>query len=393
MNTKKCIGIICLTLISMAGYAQIKTKPLNEIPERTKAQIIDEKQKSIKTLDSLKTVNTSLTTVTDAQNVTKTPNSTLLYMEEKKNIEEWAKLNYRLQDLRKLIANLDPNQMVTPENYNQIIRNRFRTLSGTEIKNGKFMGQSASVDAKSLTVNLSFKPTKKEFYLLPTLTGASKDGLVDVISGSKYNKTLTGGLNFVALPPINKSEFTGPAKRDLLNNLKKKAFEYYNISREKDFNFLNDALNRVRDAVNGKNAIFIYNSYHNLIDINEDKKTLGTKLSELKTYSEDTDTLMKAKILPELFNKLGPKAQKLILDKNKYGKDFDNAIKYYNQKKFLDEADRLQIQTAKYTKQNIIWFAGGVKYNVSKYNILDPTGAGLKTDFADEFWFSSASLT
>lgn len=288
-------------------------------------------------------------------------------------------------------------RVTTLSNFNQHLKTQFRTLSGTEVKNGKFMGTSAAVDAKSVTVNFAIKPSRYDFYIMPTVSGSSKDGFVDVFTGSKYKRTITGGVNFILLTNWNSGWDSKPAANNVHVELQRALYEYNQNSSRKDSLFYINTIKGVMKSLS-RSGNFIqdlktanYIRPKELVDptnvLWRYKQPTDTLFKDLDQYSKGIDTLIGAKLLPKQFKTYDLKLQYSILSGSP-----ENGIHNVIKNKLFDQLDKTQ-QAVSYGGQKIYWVGAGIKYNQANYNIADGSSKTLIRNFADEYLSANFSIT
>lgn len=359
----------------------------------TVAQNLRERKKTIekttkKSIDSLISIQQILLRPTSIMGQGANPadvqTDNFLLSEKIRNLKDHSLLVYRHDELDTLLLTNKDSLFVTPINYNKIIQSKFRTLSGTEIKNGKYFGTSVAVDAKSMTVNFSVKPFKSfEFYLLPTASAASSNSFVTIFTGDKYSRTVTGGVNFIMLSGNNKSKFDPKTRNQLHNNLKVLKGSYENIKPNKDSIFYQKTLSEL-DTLIKRSYHFINRYYNQTINSSEVSKS---KIADLTRYKANVDTLTKVKLLPKEFTALDSAKQDTLVK--------SSLIQPINQivlSNYLDEADKTQ-QKAGFSAQKIHWFGGGFKYNQGNYYVSDPLSAKLERSIMDEYISANLSYT
>ena len=306
--------------------------------------------------------------------------TSIFYSEKIRRLNPSGLLVFRRDELDTLLGPNKEGYLVTPSNFNKIIQSKFETLSGTEIKNGKYFGSSVSVDTKSVTVNISIKPSAShEFYLMPTISGTSTNGFTTVITGDKYSKTLSGGLGFIVLSANNSSKFETSTAMLLHNNLKLLRYRNNKIKPNSDSLYFERAFDTLRSILNDKKSADFLLSYFrkDLTESQIDPSNLRT----LKQYNKVRDTLVKAKLLPKTFDTLSFTSYKMAMIDSHEPKD----VKTLAMKNYLDSADKVQ-QKAAFSSQYLHWFGGGVKYNVANCNIIAPASTKLVQNFANEYF-------
>lgn len=293
----------------------------------------------------------------------------------------------KLRELILLIEGGDEDKMVTSENFAYLVKTKFRTLSGTDVKNGKYIGQSLAIDAKTATANFSIKPFSREFYITPNISGTAKDSFVDLFSDGKYNKTLSGGINFIMLSNLNRAIFRSKPQKLVRNVLFKEQNAYNKTVAESEYNVLISWVNELKAILEDSSVSDFISQYQtDLVDTNS--VDLDSNFKKLEQYNIRVDTLIKADILPKEFVEFS------VADQYKFiSGDFSSIIEQYTRKKYLDRTDKIQQQNAVYKLQHIIWFSGGLKYNVAQFNVIDPVSTSLKKDFKDEYFSYNFGLS
>lgn len=299
-------------------------------------------------------------------------------------VETLGELQKREAELFDLINASHKKLFVSGSNYDNVVISKFQSLSGTEVKNGKFMGSSASVDAKSITVNLALRPDKEsEVYLLPTVTATAKEGVVDLFKDNKYSRTITGGMNFVALTSKNSSNFSARSRNALHVDIDGKIEAFLRKGRNDRITFLKTTLTEL-------NSIFTDSNKISLIK----EQLLGTFQTDggvalakvVSVYKKAADTLSKLGVLPKHFPEMTLDDQQLILSKL----DIQPRLFDVVAAEFLDQIDKMQ-QKAKFLSHSIFWVAGGLKYNQGNFFVAEPMK--LVKSVQDEYVSTSFSLT
>ncbi|RYZ47751.1 MAG: hypothetical protein EOP49_20425, partial [Sphingobacteriales bacterium] len=133
-------------------------------------------------------------------------------------LQSFSQNNERYDEFYDILYGRKQNNYVTPSYLDEIISGYQSKIAGTFVRDGKVRRVSGSVDDKGATVNL-FPINRGYFFLQPTISGEAKDGIVNIFSGGRYNKTLSGGLNF-NIYKRNSGFFTPEARTSLHNKLK-----------------------------------------------------------------------------------------------------------------------------------------------------------------------------
>ncbi|WP_439697456.1 hypothetical protein ACFGVS_03375 [Mucilaginibacter sp. AW1-7] len=291
-----------------------------------------------------------------------------------------------LKEVKALIAdpksqpeNSKSGKLVAGYAFNDTLQRFFNSVSGTVIKSGVVQSASAVLDDKSLTVNYTI-PFKKAPWLTiqPTITGSSSKGVIDLFTGDKFAKTLTGGINFNKF--IKGTGYYPKSKKiNFLYHLKKGEKDYgpvlYKYRKEKSLAV--DALIKFCD--DSDNALVFsepkltdstYADYFNK------RAQLHLLLVELKDFfpeKMDTTDMAQVKLFANDFKVSGHKNALL---------DYKQDVKAV---KFLDS-----LQTsAPFSHFRYIWFTLSPKLNQKDYPIYDPGNVAKDyTKTESDFYFS-----
>ena len=211
-------------------------------------------------------------------------------------------------------SNADKSKLITDSAYKVYLHNKFNTISGTQVKGGKVLGTSATIDDKSVTVNFSIKPIAHVFYLQPTIAATSSNGFASIFDDNAFTKTLTGGTNFQLFLAHNFSNFD-PSKTYVLHNqLRVLRVEYLqnDLQQNRDYfhkiiQIIIDILSKACDTT-GKyknpekltELILKYDSKSIVLDGDTSNHTV---ISDYKNYMKLTDTLIKLNLTTPDFHK------------------------------------------------------------------------------------------
>jgi hypothetical protein len=114
------------------------------------------------------------------------------------NLAGQSKKN-EISDLLKENSESDNNSLYTSSVLDYFIYKQINTISGTNIKEGKVYGTSATIDEKSITANFSIK-ISKTFYLQPTLSGTAEKGILNIFFREKIPKNAIWWFKFSMVP-------------------------------------------------------------------------------------------------------------------------------------------------------------------------------------------------
>jgi hypothetical protein len=118
---------------------------------------------------------------------------------QQKTVKIDTTVKHHLDEVEMLLADLKKHKdMLVPDYSFEDSLKKFQNMaSGTVIKNGKVQSISTVLDDKSLTFNYTLPIKSLEWMTIqPTISGASSKGFINVFTGDKYGRTLTGGVNF-----------------------------------------------------------------------------------------------------------------------------------------------------------------------------------------------------
>lgn len=314
--------------------------------------------------------------------------SILVYREWYKVFKKEAELQKRNSTLDDLLDQKDEG-IVTARNYDTIIVTKFGTLSGTEIKNGKYIGSSFTLDSKSLTANLSIKPFRdQQLYIQPTISGTSKEGFVDIFTKNKYSRTITGGINFIQLLGPNPSDFSTKVRNRLHNELKVIRSDYATKTFSADTAKLNKNWNMLKSILDNEDWAHFIDAYYNgiLTTVSTIRPDVD-KLAALEKYKACVNALTKVGVLPVDYTARPVRQQRIFLYHLR-----SEAISNVALTSYLDTTDHLQ-QKVKFNSQFITWLGGGLKYNQGNYSIRDDASTDLVRGVRDEYITANLSYT
>lgn len=127
----------------------------------------------------------------------------------------------RLGKIRALYQDsLKKGNYVTPYILDSLVEELQSKVSGTVMKDGKIVSTTASIEDKSITVNHIFASVfERKLFLLGSLGGTSDEDFVDIFSGGKYKRTISGGLTFNFFPALNSGSYLTSQKYKLWRQL------------------------------------------------------------------------------------------------------------------------------------------------------------------------------
>ncbi|MES1181854.1 MAG: hypothetical protein ABUL44_03575, partial [Flavobacterium sp.] len=254
---------------------------------------------------------------------------------------------------------------------NKLLTENAYALSGTSLKDGKSISSSATIDDKSVTINISIKPAKYNFFLQPTISGKSEKGFLSIFSDDKYSRTLTGGLNFQLFTPtwIN---FTVSDRIKLHNKLRGE-LQKFNKAKASEIDYLKKLLDATRLLYNKNTELF------NAMENPSENGAYITKNDPDMTSIDEFDENIKKLVTLNYFS-----AAEINKTRGEIYKDLDDSrAEEVLTENFIAQTDNLQYSTP--VKKPLIWLAGGVLYNNAAQSILDLNAKSLTKTFYNEY--------
>lgn len=298
-----------------------------------------------------------------------------------------ASAQHQLDDLLNNGSRADSSKLVTDSAYKVYLHNKFNNISGTQVKGGKVLGTSATIDDKSATVNISFKPIAHVFYLQPSIAAASKNGFAAVFDNNAYSKTLTGGLNLQLFLSKNFSNYDKTNAIVLHNRLRLLRLQYVLNDKQLTEAYLKNAidaiitiLNRATQDTKLSELIRLDDSKSIVLDDDITSNIIVAK--DYNDYKKLTDTLIKVKITTTGFH-----TQDIIEQLKFYTKLYIRSIKAIDEiayNNYIRKSDSLQLN-ASFISTTTPWFSGGLNYNHEIYDIADVTSTKLVRTVANEY--------
>lgn len=133
-----------------------------------------------------------------------------------------------LDTLDGMINHPSSKNIFTERAFNKFIYQDQQAIGGSTIREGKVVGSNATVDEKSLTLNVGTDIKyvgRSGFTLQGTLKGQSEEGFVNVFSGGDFSKTLGGGGGILWFLPQSFNFYTEQARERLHSRLRKERNE------------------------------------------------------------------------------------------------------------------------------------------------------------------------
>ncbi|MBC9914574.1 hypothetical protein [Chitinophaga varians] len=291
-------------------------------------------------------------------------------------------LTNRLNKINSILSGRDTSNYVSSHIFDTIINDKQKMISGIQVRDGKIASTSVSIQDKSVTFNLAIG--KNNFFIQPSITGSSSKDFVSVFTGDKYQRTLTGGLNFQWF--FNKRAFFDRSDRVYLHNQLR--FEEAQFTPQKG---TSDETNRqfvaafdsayqlyanmaVYDVQFTAKSAFCTNKLNNKDTIISYGKG---PVDSLRRMYELAPKLVKKGILPVDWDQKYPKKVYALVRKIDTTLVDDSIAS--NQQRLLGRLNELQ-QIAPWNSFYYWWVSGGVQINQATNAIFNP-GAGIKELF------------
>lgn len=296
-------------------------------------------------------------------------------------------------------TNVTKKMFVTNEAMDSIFGQHQRTLSGSEIKDGKSVGTSFSVSDKNATFNLAL-PGVGRFYPQVHISGTGKDDFVSIFKSNKYGNTLSGGgnVNWFFANSGKYNDMNENSLRERLLNLDKSVYP-----KLQSYQMNNDAYLVERKEM--KIKVLLLKSYLDIYLKSVCDKQLNVKqIDSLSKFIPLAESLVKSGLLNKDFlkwTKLYPTGKiKNSTDTSNLRttvislvKEWDNVEKMvegvgpqqYMKKLYLDSAQAIQMK-AQWNTMRYHWLSVSADMNVSPYNVLDETAidddyVGIRNDY------------
>lgn len=293
------------------------------------------------------------------------------------NIKGQTSRTEKRDSLDALLDNNVKNRTITTIILDSLLIDHMYQISGTNIKDGKSAASAATIDEKGATVNLSFKPFKRMFFIQPTVAASSSNGFADVFSSGQYNRVLSGGINIQQFC-YSKIKFPN----DTYVTEKRKLHNMLRVQRRKYRNLVNGRSNPWQTEIDSTILIFRQNSVL-LSRIGMDpalteSESLNGGAEIIILFYTYVRKLIDKKVLGKDAIKLTPVAiySKLSAMNN-------TVIENLLWDEMLTITDSLQyhIDATKVIK----WFSYGINYNNQPQPILDTIKKGKTRNFYNEY--------
>ncbi len=289
----------------------------------------------------------------------------------------------KLKEIKALLAERTCDKkanLVTNYFFTDTVAKIQNTISGSSIKDGKLAATSASIDEKSITVNVGFAMIPEFIDGQINLSGRSEDGFLKVFEGGQYQKTIGVGGTF--------NIFTKNAKA-----------KFYCRSWNLQHNQLNAYSKRM--PLTGDKAAALQKNYsekliqfaaaHALL------KQMQSRLVDLDARSEkemaalaDYDALRKelAPVLPANFDNLTAEAADAVLKRLTAKENADKMAKLLYETAWLQGIDSIQ-SLAKWNSFSLNWITLKGGWEQQKYEYLNASFASGTDVYTDNYFTGS----
>jgi len=271
--------------------------------------------------------------------------------------------------------------------FDSILHITQNQISGIQVKNGKTASTSATLQDKSMTLNVNIKAWDR-FFLQPTISGSSTKDFISIFSGDKYQRTLTGGVNLIFF-----SKSTGhfdSTDRIYIHNV----LRYIkSLPPTKEPNELKDVIGNFITAFDIAYPLFD-SMERKEFDFNSTDTSFRSRLICLEEMYRLAPKLIKAKILTSDWDQYYAKDIRDHIEKLKIIREAHNWDKIYQLKYKLAKYDSVQ-RGAWWTGFTYFWFSGGLQFNQAINPIFDSTAGASKLfthDDYDQFFTAQFSI-
>jgi hypothetical protein len=277
-----------------------------------------------------------------------------------------SKIKPKVDEIKNL-RTTTPGNVITGSAFDQKLDSVLNTVSGVTYQNGKATQTSASVDDKGLTVNYNIVDNES-VTLQFTGSGTSTKSVVDLFSGGKYSKTLTGGLNLFYFPRNNAAS-TSDAEKTKVRDAIDKLDNYYEAKRLQHLGYTE--INTLK-SIYGTYSTYFYTPVSvppNLIAGYDAKFAEFNAL--LKKY---------AYYLPADFQTLSATDQATAIDD--LASHSDEVLNHYYYQQELDTLNKVQL-AVKWDNTFVNWWSFSVKVSHDAYPIY--AAAAASDDYVSTF--------
>jgi len=288
-----------------------------------------------------------------------------------------AQENSTIGEIDTLLTKKD-KKIFTPTALNKSIYSKINVISGVNLKEGKVVSRSASIDDKSLTVNYAIKCGDR-FFVQPSVSGTSEDGFLSVFSTRKYQKTLSGGVSFQLFSGHNSIFYDGSNDAEQLHTqMRVKKVFYDSIEKMQNYR-------RYKELVDSFKAIYenaltrkVLTEIDNHVSLSYPIDTLQLVYKNKNLLDSIVDQLIKYKILNEKFR--GETYEELY-DEITYRevKKIENAV----EQGYLIYQDSLQLNSKVGT--SVKWLSSRFNYNNDPQNVLTNKEGTSPSKFYNEY--------
>lgn len=287
-------------------------------------------------------------------------------------------------DLNELIRPFikDTSKIMTPKNVTRLLAKYQYQIGGSGIKDGRSSATAAVLDEKSLTINYSFHPINRMFFIQPRLAMTGTDNFVSILSKNKFSKIYSCGINFIEFrrAVINANEEDIKLVHNTLRFERAKFLTGLNERRTRYKELINKVI-EILDPSKSKDstAYKYFNSQY--VDFNLDDSEAKSQLKKLKITKTGIDSLVVLGILNE--DNIGAGKSQSLIDSLNCFLNSKNSINDNITGKYLSITDSIQINMNVVKK--ISWFTQGINYNNQNVPLLLNNSSASPTTFNNEY--------
>jgi len=288
-------------------------------------------------------------------------------------------INKKIIDLDSLISNKKSSILVTPENFKEKFAYYQYQLGGSNLKDGRVISQSATIDPKSINFNFSIRPIKnKLFFIQPRVSLQNDDGIVSLFNKGKLQNIFTGGMNFIFLR--NSFLFySDDTKSTLVNELKILRAQYKTSQDSLKLKYQKIISITIKELQND----CVIKNYFRKKEVSDEDLTIE-KLEKISKIKKNLSDLVKYGIIDSTTTSKYSSDIIDILDLA--GKVLtDIAIK----RDYINKSDKLQQNVV--TNKSIHWISFGVDYSKNDIKLLDNSTLTKPYNYLNEFTTLKAS--
>ena len=305
------------------------------------------------------------------------------YQQQQNKLQE---LNARkIKEMKDLLSEKSCDKqanLVTPYFFEDTVIRVQNTISGSSIKDGKLAATSASIDEKSVTVNLGFALAPGFMNAQLNLMGRSEDGFLKIFEGGQYQKTIGIGGTVNIFTRSAKARFYCRNWYQLHNQL---------AAQNAKLPLTGDAATAAQKAYADKLTCFA-RAYA------AQKQQQSRLVNPASQTAEDAEalaayeTLLKelAPILPDNFDQLTVAQADEVLKKLTAKDKMDKIARTLHETNWLQSMDAIQSQ-GRWNSFLLSWFTLKGAWEQQKYDYLNASFASGVDTYTDNYFTGSVS--